>query len=73
LFAEVREPLDDARSALDFARVLPKVMAGLRIDEHRLQADLAGLEQTVRRLRQAAERATADLKEPRDDAPSMFG
>lgn len=73
LFAEVAEPLDDARSALSFARALPQLLPGLRIDPQKLEDELGQLERTVRQLREQALRTAKAPEDGPEAAPPMYG
>jgi uncharacterized protein len=75
LLAELREPIDEPRGAVAFAKALQRLLPDVRIDEARLEADLARVERAVRQARERAERTQAQMRDGNApaSAPPMYG
>lgn len=72
LYAEVREPLDDARGVVSLASALPHFMPGVRLDMPRLAAEIRRVETAVGAIRAQATNVLQRLAEKETESP-MYG
>lgn len=73
LLAEVRTPVEGARSALAFARALPAFVPTLDVDAAGLGRELDGVERAIREVQGEAERVLERLqRRPRGEGVSMY-
>ncbi|HVL87612.1 MAG TPA: PAC2 family protein [Candidatus Thermoplasmatota archaeon] len=74
LFAELREPLDDARSVPALTQAVSEILGGLPLDFARLEREVADVESRVRSLQESAQRELERLSAPAlRDAMPMYG
>jgi predicted ATP-grasp superfamily ATP-dependent carboligase len=72
LYAEVREPLDDARGVVSLANALPHFAPGVRLDIPKLTGEIRRVEAAVGSLRAQAAHIVQGLAEKESESP-MYG